>query len=78
MVLLVGMLFFFLDSMRITTISVESDPMDFSLQGSSVHEILQLRNTGVGSHSLLQGIFLTQGSNLDLLHCRQVLYYLSY
>ena len=27
-----------------------------------------------GSHSLLQGIFLTQGLNLGLLHCRQVLY----
>ena len=27
------------------------------------------RNTGVGSHSLLQGIFLTQGLNPGLLHC---------
>ena len=34
--------------------------------------------TGMGSHSLLQGIFLTQGSNLSLLHCRQILYCLSY
>ena len=34
------------------------------------------RNTGAGCHSLLQGIFLTQGSNPDLLHCRQILYYL--
>ena len=32
----------------------------------------------MGSHSLLQGIFLTQGSNLGLLHPRQVLYYLSH
>ena len=31
--------------------------------------------TGVGCHFLLQGIFLTQGSNLDLRHCRQILYY---
>ena len=31
-----------------------------------------------GSHSLLQGIFLTQGSNLGLLHCRQILYHLSH
>ena len=30
------------------------------------------KNTGVGSHSLLQGIFLTQGLNLGLLHCRQI------
>ena len=36
------------------------------------------RNTGVGSHSLLQGIFPTQGSNLGLLHCRQILYHLSH
>ena len=32
------------------------------------------QNTGVGSHSLLQGIFSIQGSNLGLLHCRQILY----
>ena len=32
------------------------------------------RNTGVGSHSLLQGIFPTQGSNLGLPRCRQILY----
>ena len=31
------------------------------------------RNTGVGSHSLLQGIFLTQGSSLGLPHCRQII-----
>ena len=45
------------------------DPMDYSLPGSSVHETLQnFKNTGVGSHSLLQGIFPTQGSNPSLLH----------
>ena len=33
------------------------------------------KNTGVGSHSLLQGIFLTQGLNLGLLHGRQILYH---
>ena len=37
-----------------------------------------IQNTGMGSLSLLQGIFPTQGSNLGLLHCRQVLYQLSY
>ena len=31
-------------------------------------------NTGVSSHSLLQGIFLIQGLNLCLLHCRNILY----
>ena len=35
------------------------------------------KNTGVGTHSLLQGIFPTQGSNLGLLHCRQIPYHLS-
>jgi len=36
------------------------------------------KNTGVGCHSLLQLIFLTQGSNPGLLHCRQILYCLSH
>ena len=36
------------------------------------------KNTGLGSHSLLQGIFLTQGSNQGLLHCRQILYHLGH
>ena len=34
------------------------------------------KNTGVGSHSLPQGIFLTWELNLDLLHCSQILYHL--
>ena len=36
------------------------------------------QNTGVGSLSLLQGIFPTQGSNPGLSHCRWILYQLSY
>ena len=32
----------------------------------------------MGSPSFLQGIFLTQESNLGLLHCRQILYHLSH
>ena len=36
------------------------------------------KNTGVGCHFLLQEIFLTQGLNLGLLHCRQILYQLSH
>ena len=35
------------------------------------------KNTGVGSRSLLQGIFLTQELNQGLLHCRQILYQLN-
>ena len=36
------------------------------------------KNTGVGCHFLLQGIFLTQGLNPCLLHCRHILYHLSH
>ena len=36
------------------------------------------QNTGVGSLSLFQGIFPTQGSNPGLLHCRRILYQLSH
>ena len=36
------------------------------------------KNSGMGFHSLLQGIFLTQGSNSGVLHCRQILYCLSH
>ena len=36
------------------------------------------QNTGVGSLSLLQGLFQTQGLNPGLLHCRQILYQLSH
>ena len=36
------------------------------------------KNTGVGCHSLLQGIFPAQGSNSGLPHCRGILYHLSH
>ena len=36
------------------------------------------KNTGVGSHSLPQIIFPTQGSNLSILYCRPSLYCLSH
>ena len=36
------------------------------------------KSTGVGCHCLLQGIFLTQGLNPGLLHCRWILYCLSH
>ena len=34
------------------------------------------KNTGVGCHYLLQGIFFTQGCNSGFLNCRQILYHL--
>ena len=36
------------------------------------------KNTGMGCHSLLSGIFPTQGLNQGLLHFRQILYHLSH
>ena len=36
------------------------------------------KNTGAGSHSLLQEVFPTQGSNPALLHCRWILYHLNH
>ena len=48
------------------------DPMDCSPWNSSG------QNTRVGSRSLLQGIFPTQGSDPGLQHCRQILYQLSH
>ena len=52
------------------TCQILCDPMDCSPQGSSVHGILQAR---ILEGILLKGIFPTQG-----LHCRQILYRLSY
>ena len=52
--------------------------MDYSPPGSSVCGILQARILELGSHSLLQEIFLTQGSNPGLLCYKQILYHLSH
>ena len=54
------------------------DPRYCNLPGSSVHADSPGKNPGVGCHSLLLGIFPTQGSNPDLPHCRQVLHHLSH
>ena len=54
------------------------DSMDYSPPGSSVQWNSQGKNISVGCHSLLQAVFLTQGSNPGLLHCIQILYHLSY
>ena len=53
--------------------------MDCSPPGSSMHGIFQVRILEwVAIHSLLQEIFLTQGLNLGLLHCRKILYCLNH
>ena len=54
------------------------NPMDCSLPGSSIYGDSSGKPTGVGNYSLLQWIFMTQVSNLGLLHCRQILYCLSH
>ena len=56
--------------------SVVSDPLQ--LHGLHSPWNSPGQNTGVGSLSLLQGIFPPQGSNPGVLHCRWILYELSY
>ena len=51
--------------------TLQADSLPTELPGKS-------KNTGVGSLSLLQGIVPTQESNWGLLHCRRILYQLSY
>ena len=51
--------------------SLQADSLPAEPQGKP-------KNTGVGSLFLLQQIFLTQELNWCLLHCRQILYQLSY
>ena len=55
-----------------SVVSNSFDPMDYSPWNSPG------QNTGVGSCSILQGTFLTLGSNPGLPHCRQILYHLNH
>ena len=57
-----------------------SQPRSPALQADSLPSGLpgKPKNTGVGSLSLLQGIFPTQESNQGLLPCKWILYQLSY
>ena len=52
------------------------DPVNSSLPRLLYPGDFPGKNPGVSSHSLLQGIFLTQELNLGLLHCRQILHHL--
>ena len=54
------------------------NPLDCSLPSSSNHGDSPGKNTGMGCHALLQGIFPTQGSNPGLPHCRWIPYHLSH
>ena len=76
-----GCLTFLIPCARCSVTSVMSDslqPHDCNPPGSSVHGDSPGKNTGVGCHALLQGIFPTQGSNPGLPHCRWILYCLSH
>ena len=78
--------------MQIKTTAVRISSVQFSLSVVSdslrPHELQHARplcpwdstgkNTGVGCHELLRGIFLTQGLNLGLPHCRWIFYHLSH
>ena len=60
------------------SVMILCDPMDGNPPGSLCPWNSPSKNAGVGSHSLLQGIFPTQRPNPGLLHCRQTLYHLSH
>ena len=53
-------------------------PRDYSPPGSSVLGDSPSNSTGMGCHTLFQGISPTQGSNPGLPHCRWILYHLSH
>ena len=61
------------DKVKVKSCSVLSDSLQLYSPWNSLGQ-----NTGVGSLPLLQRIFPTQESNQGLLHCRQILYQLSY
>ena len=60
------------------TLKRKSEGESHSVMSNSLRDEFSRPKTGVGSLSLLQGIFPTQGSNPGLPHCRQVHYQLSY
>ena len=60
------------------SVASDSEPMDCNPSRPLCPWDSPGQNTGVGSLSLLQGIFPAQGSNPGLTHCRQILYQLSH
>ena len=61
-----------------SVVSNSLQPQGLQPTASSVHGDSSGKNTGVSGHVLLKGIFPTQGLNPGLLHCRWILYQLSY
>ena len=73
----------FLDPFSGMTVKSESESHSVVSDSSRPHGLYSPwnspgQNTGIGSCSLLQGIFPTQGSNPGLPHCRWILYQLSH
>ena len=73
------------DSLKVESESVSCSVMSYSLHPHGLQPTRFLcpwffpgKNTAVSCHFTLQGIFLTQGLNPGLLHCRQILYQLRY
>ena len=54
------------------------NPIDGNPSGFSVHRDSLGKDTGVGCHALLLGIFPTQGLNPGPPYCRRILYHLSH
>ena len=72
-----------LDGRMVVVLAAQScpalcDAMDCIACWAPLSMEFSMQNTGVGSHFLLQGIFTSQGLNLGLLICRQILYHLSH
>ena len=59
------------ESSQARSLTLQADSFPAEPQGKP-------KNTGVGGLTLLQPIFLTQESDQGLLHCREILYQLSY
>ena len=72
-----------LDGRMVVVLAAQScpalcDAMDCIACRAPLSMEFSMQNTGVGSHFVLQGIFTSQGLNLGLLICRQILYHLSH
>ena len=61
----------------VSRVQLYETPWTIALQAPLSMEFSS-KNTGLGSHCLLQGIFSDQGLNPSLLHSRQILYHLSH
>ena len=71
--------------MKVTNLTLHCSVVSDSLRphGLEPTRLLCLWNSpgkdvGIGCQALIQGVFLTQGLSQGLLHCRQILYPLSY